>query len=107
MVTTSTFDSMDIVAARLPRATQQARPLRLMERFRMAVRARRYSRRTERSYARCIKRFIHFHALRHPEQTGAPEIDAFLTHLAVEMKVSASTHNQALAAPLFLYRHVL
>jgi site-specific recombinase XerD len=53
------------------------------------------------------RRFVRFHDLRHPAQLAEPEINAFLTHLAVEGHVSASTQNQALSALLFLYRHVL
>ena len=53
------------------------------------------------------RRFIYFHHVRHPAEMGEAEINAFLTHLAVAEKVSASTQNQALAALLFLYRHVL
>lgn len=54
-----------------------------------------------------VRRFIYFHHLRHAADMGKPEINAFLTHLAVAEKVSASTQNQALAALLFLYRHTL
>jgi integron integrase len=72
-----------------------------------AFRARRYSRRTERSYTCWIKRFIDFHNKRHPLDMGEAEINRFLTNLAVRGKVSASTQNQALSALLFLYRHVL
>lgn len=53
------------------------------------------------------RRFIHFHSLRHPAEMAEPEINEFLTHLAMKMKVSAATQNQALCALLFLYRHVL
>ena len=73
----------------------------------MAIRSRHYSRRTEQAYGLWVRRFVHFHHLRHPQEMGAAEINAFLTHLAIESKVSASTQNQALAALLFLYRHVL
>jgi len=71
------------------------------------MRSRHYSRRTEQTYCHWVKRFIYFHRIRHPAEMGEPEINAFLTHLAVEGKVSASTQNQALSALLFLYRHVL
>jgi integron integrase len=54
-----------------------------------------------------VKRFIFFHHVRHPQEMAEPEINAFLTHLAVQEKVSASTQNQALSALLFLYRHIL
>ncbi len=65
------------------------------------------ARTTSQTYCAWVKRFIYFHNLRHPEEMAEPEINAFLTHLAVKDKVSASTQNQALAALLFLYRHVI
>ena len=80
---------------------------KLLTRMREALRSRRYSRRTEQAYCGWVKRFIVFHNLRHPEEMAEPEINAFLTYLAVREKVSASTQNQALSALLFLYRHVL
>jgi integron integrase len=70
-------------------------------------RTRHYSYRTEEAYAGWIKRFILFHGKRHPAEMGPPEITRFLTALAVERHVSASTQNQALAALLFLYKDVL
>jgi len=70
-------------------------------------RARHFSYRTEQAYIGWIKRFILYHGKRHPNEMGAAEVEAFLTHLAVERGVSASTQNQALGAILFLYRHVL
>ena len=86
---------------------QGARAPRLIDRYRREMRVRHYSRRTEQTYTRWVKRFIYFHGVRHPEEMAEPEINAFLTHLAVEEKVSASTQNQALSALLFLYRHVI
>ena len=80
---------------------------RLLDQLRRALRSRHYSRRTEQAYCRWVKRFIFFHGVRHPKEMAEPEINAFLTHLAVERKVSASTQNQALSALLFLYRHVI
>jgi integron integrase len=80
---------------------------RLLDRVREAVRARHYSRRTEKAYVHWIKRYIFFHAKRHPVEMGAAEVTAFLTSLAVDRKVAASTQNQALSALLFLYREVL
>lgn len=85
----------------------QPGPPKLMDRLREALRARHYSRRTEQTYCHWVKRFIFFHHVRHPAEMAEPEINAFLTHLAVKEKVSASTQNQALCAMLFLYRHVL
>lgn len=79
---------------------------RLMTQVRRELKARHYSPRTEKSYVGWIKRFIHFYNLRHPAEMAEPEINTFLTHLAVEQKVSASTQNQALSALLFLYRYV-
>jgi len=66
-----------------------------------------YSRRTEESYVDWIKRYILFHHKRHPKDMGAPEIEQFLTYLAVDLNVAASTQNQAYSAILFLYRYVL
>lgn len=70
-------------------------------------RTRHYSYRTEQTYFHWIKQFIMFHHKQHPSVLGASDISAFLTHLAVQQNVSASTQNQALAAVLFLYRYVL
>jgi len=80
---------------------------KLLDQLREALRSRHYSRRTEQTYCLWVKRFIFFHNVRHPAEMAEPEINAFLTHLAVKEKVSASTQNQALSALLFLYRHVL
>ena len=79
----------------------------LMNEMLTALRARHYSRRTEQAYTLWARRFIRFHGMRHPRQMAEPEINAFLTHLAVDRHVSASTQTQALAGLLFLYRHVL
>lgn len=68
---------------------------------------RHYSLRTEQVYVGWILRFIRFHGRRHPREMGAPEVEAFLSSLAVEGRVAASTQNQALSALLFLYREVL
>jgi integrase len=83
------------------------RPRKLLDRVRDAIRRKNYSIRTEDAYVRWIKRFILFHDKRHPKDMGTPEIQSFLSYLAVEEKVAASTQNQALNAILFLYRHVL
>jgi len=82
-------------------------PPRLLDRVRLAIRARHYSFRTEEAYVAWVKRFILFHGKHHPAEMGEPEINRFLTDLAVNRKVSASTQNQALSALLFLYQHVL
>jgi integron integrase len=80
---------------------------KLLEQLRQELRSRHYSRRTEQTYCQWVKRFIYFHKVRHPAEMGEPEINAFLTHLAVKERVSASTQNQALSSLLFLYRYVL
>jgi integron integrase len=84
-----------------------ARPPKLLDRLREAIRLRHYSRRTEEAYVAWATRYIYFHGVRHPAAMGAAEINAFLTHLAVEGHVSASTQNQAFSALLFLYQKVL
>ena len=81
--------------------------LKLLDRLRQALRSRHYSKRTENTYVMWVKRFICFHNVRHPAEMAESEINAFLTHLAVERHVSASTQNQALSALLFLYRHLI
>lgn len=80
---------------------------RLLDRIRAAIRTRHYSRRTERAYVGWARRFVRFHGLKHPDELGGPEVTAFLSHLAIDGRVSASTQNQALSALLFLYKHVL
>jgi len=85
----------------------QSRKPRLLDQVRDRCRVKHYSIRTERAYVDWIRRFILFHGKRHPREMGTPELEAFLTHLAVERNVSPSTQNQALAALLFLYREVL
>jgi integron integrase len=80
---------------------------RLIERVRQAVRVRHYSPRTEHTYCAWIRRYLEYHGMRHPAQLSAPDVSIFLSSLANRDKVSASTHNQALAALLFLYRDVL
>jgi len=81
--------------------------IRLLDRVRECVRVRHYSYRTEQQYVGWIRRFILFHGKRHPREMGAREVEAYLTSLAVHGGVAAATQNQALAALLFLYRHVL
>lgn len=78
-----------------------------LNKVRDAIRVRHYSIRTERTYIEWIIRFIRFHGRRHPEDMGEREVGAYLTHLAVERKVAASTQNQAFNALLFLYSAVL
>jgi len=80
---------------------------RLLDAMRERIRARHYSYRTEKTYLHWVRRFVRFHGYRHPQEMGGPEVEAFLTWLAVQQRVSASTQNQALSAILFLYREVL
>ena len=82
-------------------------PPKLLDQVRNTLRVRHYAFRTEKTYLNWIKRFILFHDKRHPKEMAEPEVEAFLTHLAVDEKVTASTQNQAFSALLFLYKHVL
>jgi site-specific recombinase XerD len=79
----------------------------LLDQARDVMRLRHYSLRTERSYCDWIERFIRFHRMRHPREMSETELSAFLTHLARDGQVAASTQNQALSAILFLYQQVL
>jgi len=79
----------------------------LLRQVRNVLRTLHYSYRTEQQYIHWIRRYVRWSGLRHPRDLGAPELEAFLTHLAVDRRVSASTQNQALAALLFLYQRVL
>jgi len=88
-------------------AEKSGKQPKLLDRLRLALRSRHYSRRTEQTYCYWVKKYIFFHNVRHPDEMGEKEINAFLTHLAVKERVSSSTQNQALSALLFLYRHVL
>ena len=91
--------------------TAPLHPVRLMDQVRGRVRYLHYSLSTEKTYLYWIRLFIRWQArggqMRHPREMGASEVEAFLTMLATERKVSTSTHNQALSALLFLYRGVL
>ncbi len=87
--------------------TMPPTPPRLLDQLRDALRLRHYSIRTEQSYVYWAKRYILFHGKRHPRDMGKPEVEAFLTHLAANLDVAASTQNQALSALLFLYKDVL
>jgi integron integrase len=80
---------------------------KLLDRVRWQLRVKHYSIRTEQAYVDWIRRFILFHHKRHPNEMGEAEITQFLTHLAVQKNVAASTQNQAFAALLFLYHQVL
>ncbi|WP_439343570.1 phage integrase N-terminal SAM-like domain-containing protein [Vacuolonema iberomarrocanum] len=93
----------------------EPRPKKLLDQVRDAVRLKHYSYRTEQTYVQWIRRFILFHNKRHPQEMGVPEIEAFLTHLAVQEqvaaqeRVAASTQNQALStySSYIDYRYVL
>ena len=80
----------------------QQRPKKLLDQVREAIQLRHYSYHTEETYVQWIRRYILFHNKRHPIEMGRTEIEAFLTHLAVQEQVAASTQNQALSALLFL-----
>jgi len=85
----------------------EPRPKKLLDQVRDTIRLKHYSIRTETAYVSWIKRYVLFHDKRHPNDMGSAEIQSFLTHLAVDRCVAASTQNQALSALLFLYREVL
>lgn len=87
--------------------TMQKRPKKLLDQVRDRLRTKHYSIRTEKSYISWIRRFILFHGKQHPQNLGVKEIEAFLTHLAVNRNVASSTQNQAFNAILFLYREIL
>jgi integrase len=90
-----------------PSTCPPLRSARLLDQMRERIRYCHYSLRTEQAYVFWVRRFIRFHRLRHPRSMGSSEVEAFLTHLATERQVAPSTHKQALAALLFLYRQVL
>ena len=91
----------------VPSAHPAPKAPRLLDQLRERVRYLHYSWRTEEAYVYWVKAFIHFHETRHPRDMGVVEVERFLSHLANERKVSASTHKQALSALLFLYKQVL
>ncbi len=79
----------------------------LLDQLKREIRLRHYSIRTERTYSAWVVRYCQYHNMRHPMEMGAPEINKFLSHLATDANVAASTQNQALNAIIFLYKHVL
>ncbi len=91
----------------MPDEASSTPPPKLLDQVRDRIRVKHYSIRTETQYLQWVRRFILFHDKRHPRDMGAEAVEAFLTHLAVEGRVAASTQNQALSALLFLYREVL
>lgn len=100
-------DERDTRGGSLEAAHPARRAPRLLDQVREAIRYRHYSYRTEQAYVGWVRRFVLFHGRRHPRELGGEEVVAFLTHLSVASDVSASTHQQALSALLFLYRDVL
>lgn len=93
------------MVSRVPFGSAPAEP-RLLDQVRSGIFVRHYSRRTEEAYIYWIKRFVRFNGVRHPRELGRREVERFLSHLATDGRVSASTQNQALSALLFLYREV-
>ena len=81
--------------------------MKLLDQVRQAARVKHFSYRTEQAYVYWTERYIRYHGIRHPNTIGAAEVETFLTHLAVDGHVAASTQNQALAALLFLYQQVM
>jgi integron integrase len=90
-----------------PSSDSSSRPPKLLDQLRARIRVKHYSIRTEQAYVQWVKRYLFFHGMRHPNEMGKSEVEAFLTALAVERNVAASTQGQALAALLFLYKEVL
>jgi len=82
-------------------------PPKLLERFKQGMQSRHYSPRTIKAYSSWVVRFIRYHKFKHPEKMAEAEINAYLSYLAVETNIGSSTQNQALAALLFLYRHII
>ncbi|MCK4297230.1 MAG: integron integrase [Candidatus Marinimicrobia bacterium] len=86
---------------------QIKKPPKLLDQLRELLKIKHYSYRTEQAYVQWVKRFILFHNKKHPKDMREKEITQFLSHLAVNRNISASTQNQALCAIVFLYKHVL
>ena len=84
-----------------------ARPKKLLEQVSDRIRVKQYSNKTEQAYLNWIKQYILFHNKKHPTELGTQDLENFLTYLAKERNVAASTQNQALSAILFLYKEVL
>lgn len=91
----------------MPAVRPPLRATRILGQLRERLRYLHYSFRTEQSYVSWTRHFIHFHGLKHPRELGKADVEAFLTMLATQRKVSVSTHRQALSALLFLYKEVL
>jgi len=95
-----------VTGAAVPPDPDQQRP-KLLEEVRRATRARQFSRRTEEAYVGWVRRYVRYHRMRHPRDLDGQALGSFLTYLANERRVSASTQSQAASALLFLYREVL
>jgi site-specific recombinase XerD len=101
------MNSIKSPAKTSPQHHPPLRATRLLDQVRERLRYMHYSLRTEQTYVYWIRWFIRYSGLRHPKDMGRPEVEAFLTMLATERKVAASTHRQALSALLYLYKEVL
>lgn len=101
------YSSENAAESRRHAARPPLQSSRLLAQLRERLRYLHYSYRTEQSYVYWTRFFVHFHGLKHPRGLGKAEVEAFLTMLATERKVSVSTHRQALSALLFLYKEVL
>jgi integron integrase len=108
----TSYQGLTVLPTSAARAEQtrlgyEAQPPRLLDQIRAVIRRKHYSLRTEDTYVDWARRFVRFCGLRHPRECGAVDVEAFLTHLATQGNVAASTQNQARSAPLFLYKEVL
>nr|WP_254048250.1 integron integrase [Uliginosibacterium sp. TH139] len=107
MMTNKTTTAKTVPGAAAPASLEPGAAPKLLDLLRDRLRLKHYSIRTEEAYLHWVKRFILFHGKRHPAEMGKDEVEAFLTSLAVERNVAASTQSQALSAILFLYQEVL
>jgi site-specific recombinase XerD len=98
---------MSVAYSNLGNKSNSSKPPRLLDRLRDSLRTKHYAYSTEQAYIHWNRRYILFHNKRHPQDMCGDEIERFLTHLAVERRVSASTQTQALCALLYLYKYVL
>ena len=98
---------MNFAVLNIPNKVTNLTKPKLLDQVSKEIQTRHYSRRTEKTYRNWIKQFVLFHNKRHPIEMGESEVNKFLSHLATERNVSASTQNQALSAILFLYKNVL
>ena len=94
-------------ASERSQSVRRNQPVKLLDQVRAALRVWHYSYATEKNYVHWITKFVFFNNMHNPAEMGEKKISAFITHLAVNERVSASTQNQALCALIFLYKHVL